>query len=53
LIALVISVYHWQNISDLSNINMEEIFKTLGLSEHLCPNRRNGFFAMVERIKGF
>jgi cysteine desulfuration protein SufE len=53
LIALVISVYHGQKVNDLQNINMEEIFKSLGLSEHLSPNRRNGFFAMVERIKDF
>lgn len=51
LIALVIATYNGQKISDVSKINMDQIFTDLGLSDHLSPNRRNGFFAMVERVK--
>ena len=51
LIALVIAVYNNQKIPDISNIDIEQIFNDIGLSEHLSPNRRNGFFAMVEKIK--
>ena len=53
LIALVISVYDGKPISELTHIDMNKIFSDLGLSEHLSPNRRNGFFAMVEKIKSF
>ena len=53
LIAIVIATYNNQPVTELSNINMESIFNNLGLSEHLSPNRRNGFFAMVEKIKSF
>ncbi len=51
LIALVIATYNGQSVDAVTDINMEQIFTDLGLSEHLSPNRRNGFFAMVERIK--
>lgn len=53
LIALVIATYNGQPVSELQNINMEQIFADLGLSEHLSPNRRNGFFAMVGRIQSY
>lgn len=51
LIALVIAVYDGQPVEKISEIDMEAIFSELGLSEHLSPNRRNGFFAMVGKIK--
>lgn len=51
LIALVLAVYNGQEIDHARDINMEQIFEDLGLAEHLLPNRRNGFFAMVGVIK--
>jgi len=30
---------------------VEEVFRTLGLERHLTTNRRNGFFAMVSRLR--
>jgi cysteine desulfuration protein SufE len=51
LIALVIATYNGKKISEIKSVNMEMIFSELGLSDHLSPNRRNGFFAMVEKIK--
>ena len=51
LIAIVIATYNGQDVAEVKNIDMEQIFKDLGLSDHLSPNRRNGFFAMVERVK--
>ncbi len=53
LIALVIATYNNQPVSELTEINMESIFEDLGLSEHLSPNRRNGFFAMVGKIHSY
>jgi len=51
LIAIVIATYNGQLVADVNAIDMESIFSELGLSDHLSPNRRNGFFAMVERVK--
>lgn len=51
LIALVISIYSGQTMEAVKKIDMDKIFKDLGLSDHLSPNRRNGFFSMVERVK--
>jgi cysteine desulfuration protein SufE len=38
-------------VAELTNIDVEGAFKKIGLDQNLSPNRRNGFFAMVERIK--
>lgn len=51
LIALVLATYSGKNIDIVQSVNMDEISLNLGLSEHLSPNRRNGFFAMVNRIR--
>ena len=51
LITIVIATYNGQLVADVNAIDMESIFSELGLSDHLSPNRRNGFFAMVERVK--
>lgn len=51
LIALVIAVYNDRSITEIQSINIEALFSEIGLSDHLSPNRRNGFFAMVEKIK--
>jgi cysteine desulfuration protein SufE len=53
LIALVIAAYQGVDCSEISAIDMDKIFKDLGLTEQLSPNRRNGFFSMVEKIKKF
>jgi cysteine desulfuration protein SufE len=53
LIALVIATYGGEAVDSLKDIDMEQIFSDLGLSDHLSPNRRNGFFAMVGKIQSF
>jgi cysteine desulfuration protein SufE len=52
LIALLVSAYHGQQADEIARIDIEGFFKSIGLDSHLSPSRRNGFFAMVERIKG-
>ena len=32
-------------------INAQAIFEKLGLKDHLTPQRSNGFYAMVSRIR--
>ncbi len=51
LIAILRLVYSGKTQDEIREINMEEIFGRLGLEEHLSPNRRNGFYSMVEWIR--
>jgi len=44
-------IYSAKDTSEIKNIEVEKIFATLGLKEHLSPSRRNGMAAMVERIR--
>ena len=44
-------IYAAKDTSEIKNIEVEKIFATLGLQEHLSPSRRNGMVAMVERIR--
>jgi len=51
LIAVLMAIYDGKNISELKSIEVEKIFNELGLEQNLSPNRRNGFFSMVEKIR--
>ncbi len=51
LIALLMRVYEGRAVSEISQIDIEAAFREIGLDQHLSPNRRSGFFAMVERVK--
>ena len=51
LIAILARVYQGQNVHDLKNIDIHSAFAEIGLDQNLSPNRRNGFFSMVERIQ--
>lgn len=52
LVYIVLSAYDGKTAGDIGMVDIEQEFSKLGLDEHLSPNRRNGFFAMVERIRG-
>ena len=51
LVALVLSIYSGQKSSTIRETNALDILKTLGLDQHLSPQRSNGLKAMVQRIK--
>lgn len=53
LIAVLLALYTGKTAEEAKNLNIEDIFSRLGLDQHLSPNRRNGFFSMVERVKTF
>ena len=53
LIGILVRIYEGQSIETASQIDVEDVFARLGLSEHLSPNRRNGFFAMAQKIKAY
>ena len=48
--AILISLINEKTDEEILNLNILQIFEELGLKDHLSPTRRNGFFAMVDRI---
>ena len=53
LIYILIMAYQDQPVDKIDDIDINASFDRLGLSGHLSPSRRNGFFAMVEHIRAF
>lgn len=51
LIAVLLELYSGRSPSEIQALDATEALRRLGLESHLSPNRRNGFVAMVERIK--
>ena len=51
LIAVVLSAYSGKTSDEIKRVDIQGLFDDLDLGTHLSPTRRNGFFAMVERIK--
>ena len=51
LVALALAIFSGQSPKDIIARDAGAIFRQLGLSEHLTPQRSNGVKAMVERIK--
>lgn len=53
LIAVLYVAFQGKTAPEAAATDINAIFGKLGLDEHLSPNRRNGFYAMVERIRAF
>ena len=51
LVALLISLYSGKKPSEALATDAIGLFKSLGLAEHLTPQRSNGVRSMVERIR--
>jgi len=51
LIAILLVLYSGKSISEILTIEPREVFTQLGLNEHLSPQRSNGLFSMVGRIR--
>lgn len=51
LIAILLRIYSGRPVSEILAIDAREIFEKLGLNEHLSPQRSNGLYSMVERVK--
>lgn len=51
LVGLLHIIYSGQSIANLKSIDIDDIFNKLGLLQNLSPNRRNGVFSMIEKIK--
>ncbi len=52
LVYVVLAAYDGKTADEIIAVDIEGEFSKLGLDQHLSPNRRNGFFSMVERIRG-
>jgi cysteine desulfuration protein SufE len=51
LIALLLAMVNGKTAEEIRSMDIAATFKALGLESHITVNRRNGFFAMVERIR--
>jgi len=51
LLAIILLTYSGKTPAEIVATDIGEIFTRLGLQQNLSPNRRNGFYATVERIK--
>ncbi len=51
LVAIVLQIYSGRTPEQITALEAEPILKSLGLSEHLSPQRSNGLRAMVGRIR--
>lgn len=50
LIAILLIAYNGKTLEEIKQTDIKGFFERVGLESHLSPNRRNGFFSMVERI---
>ncbi len=53
LIAVLRVVFEGKTAEEIHAVDVDATFRRLGMDQHLSPNRRNGFFSMVERVKAF
>ncbi|MGB1118402.1 MAG: SufE family protein [Parvibaculales bacterium] len=51
LIAILLDLYSDRPPADILAFDARAAFEQLGLGEHLTPQRSNGFYAMVQRIR--
>ncbi len=51
LIVIVTLLFNGKSPEEILNTDFRVPFKRLGLESHLVPQRRNGLFAMVERVR--
>jgi len=51
LIAILFAMYQDRTPEEILATDARAMFAELGLKEHITPQRSNGFFSMVERIR--
>ena len=51
LVAVLLSAYHYKTRAEIEALDLEGVFGEMGLERNLSVSRRNGFAAMVERVK--
>ena len=53
LIYIILAAYNGKRSDEILSVDINQVFSELGLEQNLSPNRRNGFFSMVEKIKSY
>jgi cysteine desulfuration protein SufE len=51
LIAILFALYQDKTAKEILALEPQTVFQSLGLKEHLTPQRSNGLASMVERIR--
>ncbi len=51
LVAIVIQIYEGLSLSEIAALDAEAQMASLGLREHLTPQRSNGVASMIKRIR--
>jgi len=51
LVAILLDLYSGRPPADILAFDARAAFEQMGLGEHLTPQRSNGFYAMVQRIR--
>ncbi|WP_150496180.1 SufE family protein [Roseibium aquae] len=51
LVAIVIALFSGKTAQEILQTDVEGLFNTLGLQEHLTPQRSNGLKSMIGRIR--
>lgn len=51
LIAIILATVNGKTKKDIAETDFTKIFSELDLEQNLSPNRRNGFYSMIEHIK--
>ena len=53
LIAILLTVYSDKTPEEIAAVDIKAIFDRLNLVQHVSANRRNGLFAMVEKLESY
>ncbi|MBU6475273.1 MAG: SufE family protein [Alphaproteobacteria bacterium] len=53
LVAVLYAAFQGRTPEEAAAVDIDAIFGRMGLDRYLTPNRRNGFYSMVERIRAF
>ncbi len=48
--AVLLLLINDKTTEEIRSLDLRKLFSEMGLEEHLSPTRRNGFFAMLDRI---
>ena len=51
LVAILLDLMSGKPAQDIIAFDAQQAFEQLGLADHLTPQRSNGFYAMVQRIR--
>ncbi|WP_340118347.1 SufE family protein [Pelagibius sp. 7325] len=51
LIAVLMAIYDGRTPQEILSVDIKKALGELGFEQHLSPNRANGLFSMVERIR--